>query len=137
MIKLFFGQNDPPIRESFWRNNSLVTQILFELCPIWYINPVANFGTHPLDPLNPLEEKIPNGKFWQIWRLGKITVSCLRKSKDYLPKNENGLWKVLTFKNKCDLVTYQYKLFLDSNFEEIEYLTYKINIRFCVSNHLG
>ena len=30
------------------QNNSLVTHILFELCPIWYINPVANFGTHPL-----------------------------------------------------------------------------------------
>ena len=37
-----------PIRELFWQNNSLVTHILFKLCPIWYIIPVANFGTHPL-----------------------------------------------------------------------------------------
>ena len=48
VIKLSFGQNDPPMRESFWQNNSLVTHTLFELCSIWYINPVANFGTHPL-----------------------------------------------------------------------------------------
>ena len=48
VIKLSFGQNDPPMRELFWQNNSLVTHILFELCSIWYISPVANFGTHPL-----------------------------------------------------------------------------------------
>ena len=43
VIKLSFCQNDP-----FCQNNSLVTHILFELCRIWYINPVANFVTHPL-----------------------------------------------------------------------------------------
>ena len=32
VIKLSFCQNDPPMGESFWQNNSLVTHILFELC---------------------------------------------------------------------------------------------------------
>ena len=26
------SQNDPPILESFWQKNSLVTHILFDLC---------------------------------------------------------------------------------------------------------
>ena len=35
-------QNDPPKEESFWQNNSLVTDILFELClsnkyVLWYL----------------------------------------------------------------------------------------------------
>ena len=34
--------------ESFWQKDSLITYILFELCLIWYISPVANFGNHPL-----------------------------------------------------------------------------------------
>ena len=33
---------------SFWPKDSLITYIIFELCLIWYISPVANFGTHPL-----------------------------------------------------------------------------------------
>ena len=33
---------------SFWPKDSLITFIIFELCLIWYISPVANFGTHPL-----------------------------------------------------------------------------------------
>ena len=41
----------PPLRVLFWPNNSLITHIFFELCPIWYINRVANFGTHPLHNL--------------------------------------------------------------------------------------
>ena len=28
----FFCQNDPPIRESFWQKDSLITHIHFELC---------------------------------------------------------------------------------------------------------
>ena len=34
VIKLSFCQNDSLIGESFWRNNSLVTHILFEIQPI-------------------------------------------------------------------------------------------------------
>ena len=36
-MKLSFGQNDPPMGESFWQNNNLVTQVLFELCLLWYL----------------------------------------------------------------------------------------------------
>ena len=32
VIKLYFCQNDSPIRESFWQKDSLVTPILFEIC---------------------------------------------------------------------------------------------------------
>ena len=63
MIKLSLWQNDPLIGESFWQNNSLVTHILFELCLIWYINPVANFGTHPLEHpflLCPVLSRVPS-----------------------------------------------------------------------------
>ena len=48
VIKLYFCQNDPHIRESFWQNNSLGTLVLFELQPIMIFSPVANFGHHPL-----------------------------------------------------------------------------------------
>ena len=36
VIKLSFCQNDPPMGESFWRKDSLITFILFELCLFWY-----------------------------------------------------------------------------------------------------
>ena len=32
VIKLSFGQNDCPMGESFWPEDSLITHILFELC---------------------------------------------------------------------------------------------------------
>ena len=48
VIKLSLGQNNSPIIESFWQNKILVTCIFFEVCPIWCINPVANFGPHTL-----------------------------------------------------------------------------------------
>ena len=32
VTKLCFCQNDPPRSISFWQNNSLVTQIFFDLC---------------------------------------------------------------------------------------------------------
>ena len=32
VIKLSFCQNNPPMVESFWQKNSLITHILFELC---------------------------------------------------------------------------------------------------------
>ena len=32
----------------------MVTHILFELCPIWYISPVANFVTHPLEVIEEI-----------------------------------------------------------------------------------
>jgi hypothetical protein len=48
VIKLSFCQNDPLIGESFWQNNSLVTQILFELQLIMLLSPVANFKHHHL-----------------------------------------------------------------------------------------
>ena len=34
--------------ESFWQNNSLVTDILFELQPIIIFSPVANLGDQSL-----------------------------------------------------------------------------------------
>ena len=48
VTRLLFSQNDYLMGESFWLKDSLITCIVFELCLIWYINPVANFGTHPL-----------------------------------------------------------------------------------------
>ena len=44
VIKLSFCQNDPPMRESFWQKDSLITHIIFELQPIIIFCPVANFG---------------------------------------------------------------------------------------------
>ena len=37
VIKLSSCQNDPPMGESFWQNNSLITFILFELSLFWYL----------------------------------------------------------------------------------------------------
>ena len=37
VIKLSFCQNDPLMGESFWQNNNLFTQVLFELCLLWYL----------------------------------------------------------------------------------------------------
>ena len=48
VTRLLFFQNDSLIRGSFCPKDSLITSITFELCLIWYISPVANFGTHPL-----------------------------------------------------------------------------------------
>ena len=36
-MKLFFCQNDCPIRGEFWQKNSFITHILFELCLFWYL----------------------------------------------------------------------------------------------------
>ena len=36
-MKLFFCQNDYPIRGEFWQKNSFITHILFELCLFWYL----------------------------------------------------------------------------------------------------
>ena len=48
VIKLSFGQYDPPMSYPFWQNNSLVTHILFEVQPIIIFSPVANFGDQSL-----------------------------------------------------------------------------------------
>ena len=48
VTRLLFCQNDSLMGGSFWPKDSLITYIIFELCLIWYISPVANFGTHPL-----------------------------------------------------------------------------------------
>ena len=37
VIKLSFSQNDPPMEESFWQKDSLITHILFELCLFRYL----------------------------------------------------------------------------------------------------
>ena len=37
VIKLSFCQNAPPMGESFWQKDSLITLILFELCLFWYL----------------------------------------------------------------------------------------------------
>ena len=37
VMKLFFWQNDCPIRGEFWQKNSFITHILFELCLFWYL----------------------------------------------------------------------------------------------------
>ena len=48
-MKLFFCQNDCPIRGEFWQNNSFITHILFELhMPILIISPVQIIMGHPL-----------------------------------------------------------------------------------------
>ena len=41
-------QSDPPITESFWRKDSLITHILFELWLIMISSPVANFAQQSL-----------------------------------------------------------------------------------------
>ena len=38
MIKLPFCQNEPPMGESFWQKDSLMTHILFELCRFRYLS---------------------------------------------------------------------------------------------------
>ena len=38
---------------SFWPKDSLIIYIVFELYLIWYISPVANFGTHSLNAKTP------------------------------------------------------------------------------------
>ena len=48
VTRLLFSQNDYLMGESFWPKDSLITCIVFELCLIWHISPVANFWTHPL-----------------------------------------------------------------------------------------
>ena len=48
VTRLLFCQNNSLMGGSFWPKDSLITFIIFELCLIWCISPVANFGTHPL-----------------------------------------------------------------------------------------
>ena len=48
VIQLFFCQNDPPMGESIWLKDSLITHILFELWLIMIFSPVANFAQQPL-----------------------------------------------------------------------------------------
>ena len=50
VTRLLFCQNNSLMGGSFWPKDSLITFIIFELCLIWCISPVANFGTHPLVP---------------------------------------------------------------------------------------
>ena len=45
---LVFCQTNSLMRGSLWPKDNLMTYIIFELCLIWYISPVANFGTHSL-----------------------------------------------------------------------------------------
>ena len=52
VTRLLFCQNNSLMGGSFWPKDSLITFIIFELCLIWCISPVANFGTHPLDVVN-------------------------------------------------------------------------------------
>ena len=37
VMKLSFCQNNSPMGETFWQKDSLITQILFELCLFWYL----------------------------------------------------------------------------------------------------
>ena len=48
VIKLSFCQNDPPMGESFWQKDILITILLFELCLFMIFSPVANLMHHPL-----------------------------------------------------------------------------------------
>ena len=48
VTRLLFCQNDSPMRGSFWKKDSLITYILFELQPITIFSPVANFGDQSL-----------------------------------------------------------------------------------------
>ena len=48
VIKLSFCQNDSREGGSFWRKDSLITIILFELCLFMIFSPVANLMHHPL-----------------------------------------------------------------------------------------
>ena len=48
VIKLSSCQKDPPIEESFWQKDSMITHILFETMPILIFSPGANFGHHPI-----------------------------------------------------------------------------------------
>ena len=48
VTRLLFCQNDSLMGGSFWSKDSFITYIIFELCLIWYISPLANFRIHPL-----------------------------------------------------------------------------------------
>ena len=45
VIKMSFCQNDPPMAESFWQKDSLITHILFELCLFRHLAYSTFFGT--------------------------------------------------------------------------------------------
>ena len=53
MIKLSFCQNDPPMGESFWQKDSLITHILFELWLITLLWIVSVFLTQTLLTFDP------------------------------------------------------------------------------------
>ena len=44
MTILSFCQSDPPMSESFWQKDRMVTHILFDICQFKHLSPVANFG---------------------------------------------------------------------------------------------
>ena len=47
VTRLLFCQNDSPMMGSFWKKNSFITHILFELQPIILFSPVSNFVSLP------------------------------------------------------------------------------------------
>ena len=64
--KVDFCQNDSPMVESFWQNNSLVTHILFELQSIIILSPVANFDDQSLAQLLSDENFFIATNFWDL-----------------------------------------------------------------------
>ena len=82
VIKMSFCQKDPPIRESFWQKDSLITRILFQLCLFWYLAQGQILGI-PLYPLNAwiLNILLKNQSVWKWIFKSKHILSDLRRCK--------------------------------------------------------
>ena len=64
MIKLSFFQNDPPMGESFWQKDSLITHILFKLWLITLLWIVSVFLTQTLLRVERCEPPITKPLAW-------------------------------------------------------------------------
>ena len=73
MIKLSFCQNDPPMGESFWQKDSLITHILFELCLFRYLAQSTYFWDTLYVLSNWIGTRIFDDKVKLFWK-GHITL---------------------------------------------------------------
>ena len=69
------------MRGSFWRKDSLITHILFELQPIMVFSPVTNFGHHPLCTCNSpkLQCKVRSVFGSKVSHLEKVRIRFVPK----------------------------------------------------------
>ena len=107
---LLFCQNNSLMRESFWPNDSLITFIIFELCLIWYIRPVANFGTHPLIQRWPITKPLENMNLINFYvcnliQSEKSAKMLTRFLRGWIPKFATGLIYQIGHSSKSIWVT--------------------------------